>query len=191
MRDRVVAFFTELDLVLAPLAAGRTLDLYHIGRSSLCWEVGGAATYDVDVVRPDGHPDLVELALAEFGNGAARARQHDLYLELVPPGLPPLTGSARKRAKTAEGPWLVIRVLYLEPNDLAVTKMTRFATRDREDIRRLADLGLLDADELEKRLDVAYTYHVDGEGDPIPPRDKAFANLHTVQRYLRGERYEF
>ncbi len=190
MKDRIIDFFTELDLVLAPLAVGRALDLYHIGRSSLWWEIsGGAATYDVDVVWPDGPPDLTEAALKAFGEGTTKAREHDLYLELVSPGLPPLTGGARKRARVAPGPWAVIRVLYLEPNDLAITKMTRFATRDRADIRLLADLGLLDAEELEKRLEVAYFLSLDKDGDPR--RDAAFANLRTVQRYLHGETREF
>lgn len=140
-------------------------------------------------MQPDGHPDLVALALAEFGDGTTKARQHDLYLQLVPSGLPPLTGGARKRARVAPGPWTVIQVLYLEPNDLAVTKLTRFAPRDRADIRLLADLGLLDADELEKRLEVAYYFSLDKDGDPR--RDAAFAHLRTAQQYLRGERYEF
>jgi hypothetical protein len=147
------------------------------------------ATSDVDVVYPGGHSDLVDLALAEFGYGTAKARQHDLYLQLVPSGLPPLSGGARKRAREAPGPWAVIHVLYLEPNDLAVTKLTRFAARDREDIRMLGDLGLLDADELEKRLEVAYYFHLDKDGNPR--RDAAFTNLRTVQRYLRGETREF
>lgn len=190
MKDRVIALFTELDATLAPHAAGRTLDLYHIGRSSLSWEFSRVViTSDVDVVWPDGPPELVELALAEFGDGTANALRHKLYLQLVPGALPPLTGGARKRARVADGPWTVLRVRYLEPNDLAVTKMTRFATRDREDVRLLADLGLLDADELEKRLEVAYYFHMEKDGDPR--RDKAFANLRTVQKYLRGEVREF
>ena len=41
MKDRVIALFTELNATLAPHAAGRTLDLYHIGRSSLWWEFSG------------------------------------------------------------------------------------------------------------------------------------------------------
>jgi len=192
MKDRVVAFFADLDATLAPHAVGRTLDLYHIGRSSLWWEIsGGVATSDVDVVWPDGPSDLTELALTEFGDGTAKARLHDLYLQLVPGALPPLSGGARRRARVADGPWTVLRICYLEPNDLAVTKLTRFWVKDRADIRLLADLGLLDADELEKRLDLAYPYHVDAEGDPIWPRDKAFANLRTVQKYLRGEVREF
>jgi hypothetical protein len=42
---------------------------------------------------------------------------------------------------------------------------------------------------LEKRLGVAYYFHMDKDGDPR--RDAAFANLRTVQKYLRGEVREF
>lgn len=123
------------------------------------------------------------------GTLTATGGMHGLYLQLVPGAIPPLTGGARKRARLADGPWTVLRVRYLEPNDLAVTKLTRFATRDREDVRFLADQGLLDPDILEQYLEVAYIWHMDKDGDPR--RDSAFANLRTVQKYLRGEVREF
>lgn len=185
MKERVVAFFADLDRALAPHAAGRELDVYHIGRSSFWWEYSGrVVTGDVDVVfQPDGPTDLIELATTGFGDGTANAARHGLYLQRVEAAYPPVTASARRRAKPAPGPWTTIRVWYLEPIDLAVTKLTRFAARDRDDIRLLCDLDLIDPDELERRLEVAYYFSLDKDGDPR--RDAAFANLRKVQTYLR------
>lgn len=124
-----------------------------------------------------------------FGRGARKAAEHDLYLEVVPVALPPVPGGYEKRAIPVDGPWVVLRVFHLDPHDLAATKLRRFAARDREDIRQLCDLGLLDPTELEATLGRAFWMTMDKDGDPY--RDDTFAHLRIVLEYLRGERPEF
>jgi hypothetical protein len=190
VKDEIARFLTAIDDALAEAAGGRTLDLYHIGRSALVWQYGSAVTTsDVDVLQPRGESDLIALALTLFGKGTEGTTRYGLYLEVVPEGLPPVPAGYNKRARRVDGPWRVLRVFHLDPHDLAATKMRRFATKDREDIRQLCDLGLIDEAQLESTLEKAFWYVHEKDGDEF--RDGAFRNLRVVQKYLRGEIDEF
>jgi hypothetical protein len=190
VKDRILAFLNAIDEALAPVAEGKQLDLYHIGRSALVWEYDYVATTaDFDVLQPKGSAELLEVALAQFGKGTDRARELGLYLEVVPDGLPPAPVGYDKRAHLVEGTWRVLRVFHLEPHDLAATKLRRFAPKDREDIRQLCDLNVLNAEQLEQTLEKAFPFNLEKDGDEF--RDAAFRNLRTVQQYLRGEIREF
>jgi hypothetical protein len=79
--------------------------------------------------------------------------------------------------------WIVLRLFHLEPDDLAATKLKRFAARDREDIRMMCDFELLDPERLQIRLESAFRYSLEKDGDR--DRDAAFAHLRVVQKYLR------
>lgn len=48
----------------------------------------------------------------------------------------------------------------IEPVDLAVSKVARFQDRDREDIRQLAKIGLVDFQRFAERMDEALDYYV-------------------------------
>jgi len=184
MKDRILRFLADLDATLVPAAGGERLDLYHIGRSSLVWKFGFAsATEDVDVVCPQGDRRLLEAAVHGFGRNTRKALEHGLYLEEVPQALPPVPGGAYKRAVEVAERWVVLRLFHLESHDLAVTKLKRFARKDQEDIRGLCDLGLLDPDELNRRLESTWWFALEKDGDR--DRDATFAHLRTVQRYLR------
>lgn len=190
MKDRIIQFLTAVDEALVPVADGRALDVYHIGRSALVWRYDYlATTSDIDILQPHGAPELVTLALRLFGKGSERANQIGLYLEVVPEGLPPAPPGYEKRATRADVPWQVLRVYHLDPHDLTATKLRRFATKDREDIRQLCDLGLLDDKQLEATLEKAFWFSLDKDGDEL--RDAAFRHLRVVQQYLRGELDEF
>jgi hypothetical protein len=58
------------------------------------------------------------------------------------------------------------RIFVLQPVDLAVSKLARFAEIDRNDIRRLAEDGLITADELRKRAESALPDYV-GNPDSV------------------------
>jgi hypothetical protein len=190
MKDRILAFLADIDETLAAAAPGEVLEVYHIGRSALVWEYDYiATTADIDILRPKGAAWLVELALREFGHGTDLAKSHGLYLQVVEEALPPVPGGYEKRAHRVDGPWKVLRVYHLEPHDLAATKLSRFAPKDREDIRQLCDLGHLDPVKLEETLEKAFRWNLDKDGDEY--RDSPFRNLRLVQQYLRGEVNEF
>ena len=188
MKDRILRFLTELDTALVAVAAGERLDLYHIGRSAVAWQYGIAElTDDMDVIQPaGGTTPLMAEALRLFGKGTANARAHDLYLEVVPAGLPPVPPGCRNRATEYPGGWAVVRLFHLDPHDLAATKLKRFAGKDRQDIRWLCDLDLLDPDVLHARLRTAWHSEKD-EDDGDHEQTRAFTNLRTVQKYLRNE----
>jgi Nucleotidyltransferase of unknown function (DUF6036) len=190
VKDRMRAFLADLDQSLVRPASGRVLAVYHIGRSALVWEYDYAATTkDFDILRPAGEADLVDLAVRLFGWGTAKAAEHGLYLQVVEEALPPVPGGYERRATPVREPWQVLRVYHLDPHDLAATKLRRFEPKDREDIRQLCDLGLLDPTTLEEILEKAFRWNLEKDGDDY--RDIPFRNLRTVQRYLRGEVGEF
>lgn len=61
----------------------------------------------------------------------------------------------------------VIQVRLLSPVDLVVSKLSRFADHDRDDIKALAACALLKSPQLRKRAEEAMQYYI---GDPAPLR---------------------
>lgn len=185
-----MAFLTDIDESLVEEAAGQSLKLCHIGRSALVWKYDYAATTeDIDVIRPESGQRLLDLALVRFGRGTPKAKEYNLYLEEVNSAFPPMPSGYMKRAVRVEGLWWVIELYHLDPHDLAASKLRRFATKDREDIRHLCDLNELDPDRLKEILEKAFPFNLEKDGDEY--RDTTFEHLRIVQAYLRGERYEF
>ena len=107
-----------------------------------------------------------------------------MYLEPVPPGLPPVPGGIRRRSMELPGDWKVLRPLVTEPHDLAVTKLKRFHAGDREDLRILCDSGDLSRQGLERALDLAYPFGMDEDEDP--GCKKVNQSLRKVIAYLEG-----
>jgi hypothetical protein len=191
MKDRMLAFLSDIDHSLVGEAAGEVLKLYHIGRSALVWKYDYAATTsDFDVVDPDRDDNsrrLLGLALTLFGKNTPKANEHGLYLEEVPAGLPPLPGGYRKRASRAEGPWQVIELYHLGPYDLILSKLRRFAAKDRQDVQQLCDWEDIDPDELERILGTMLLRSERKDGADDDGMDVHLENLRVVQKYLRGE----
>ena len=187
-KSRIVQFLGALDAELAQHGrAGERLDCYLIGRSALIVRYRlDLATKDVDMVTRTQTPDLEAKALELFGKGTASAARWGLYLEGVPPGLPPLPGNFRKRAADLPGNWQVLRPRLPEPHDLAVTKLKRFHAGDREDLQILCDSGDLTCAGLEQALDWAYPFGMDEEEDPTCKRVRD--NFRNVIDYLEGRR---
>jgi hypothetical protein len=184
MNEKILRFFEEVDAALAPIAQGKKLDLYHLGRSSLVLHHDYPhATKDVDVV--EFRDPLEAEAQDLFGKGSAKATALGLYLEFVPHAFPPVPGDFRQRCKPVPGDWQVIRLWKLDDNDLAATKLRSFRPQDREDLRFLCDEWLLDADQLRASLESAFRWTTSKDGDD--QRDNAFANLEKVIAYLSGE----
>jgi hypothetical protein len=79
-----------------------------------------------------------------------------------------------------------LRVHQLEVHDLAVTKLQRFAPKDRQDLRYLCDQGLLEAGKLRSALGRAL-YWADKDGEEEDDRHPAAVHLDRVIAYLEGE----
>lgn len=188
MNPEILRFFQELDAALIPMANGQRLDLYHIGRSALVWRFQATfSTKDIDVVQlqtPPSQHALLLKAQELFGRDSAKARELGLYLDPVPDPLPPVPAGFKSRCTEEAGDWQVIRLWQLEVHDLAATKMRIFRPQDRQDLRFLCDLGLLQAAQLRESLEKAWIWSLEKDGDPL--RDAAFAHLQIVIDYLEG-----
>ena len=184
MDEEIIRFFQAIDDELAPIAQGRTLNLYHLGRSALVLHHKVLfSTKDVDVV--EFREPLEAEAKALFGKDSAKAAALGLYLDFVPHGIPPMPASFRERCERVPGDWKVIRLWKLDDNDLAATKLRSFRPQDREDLRFLCDQGLIDPDKLRESLESANLWTTAKDGDER--RDNSFANLEKVVAYLNGE----
>ena len=184
MRDQILRFLKAIDEALAgQTTEGDRLDLYLIGKAALIlfYDVGrDSATRDVDVVQlsQDREP-LLQLALELFGARSQAVATRGLYLEAVPSALPPMPGAFRARSQPfAEESYRVLMVHQLEVHDLVVSKLRRFAAKDRQDIRELCDKGLLRPEELKSAFDSAFVWTTEKDGDDA--RDNASAALQSV-----------
>jgi Nucleotidyltransferase of unknown function (DUF6036) len=190
MRERILKFLSALDAMLVFQAPeGQRLDLYVIGKAAVILfyggEQAGAMTSDVDVVQISYPPaPLLSIALERFGKGTSAAKEHDLYLESVPDGIPPLAAGFRKRCTQMVGDWKVLAVWQPEANDLAASKLKRYASKDKDDLRHLCDNGLLQAEKLRRSLEGAFIWETEESGDL--DRERAFTNLNKVIAYLEG-----
>jgi hypothetical protein len=189
MRDQILQLLRAIDDELVNHATpGERLDLYLIGRASLILrlDLPGVMTTDVDIVHLSTSPNaatLEEVAIQHFGKGSANAARLGLYLERVPQGMPPVPHQFRNRSTDVlPGQWRVIRPKVLEYHDFAVTKLKRFAAKDREDLKRLCDLQLLNPDELQRSLDNAFAFAAEEEEDPA--RKCAYDAYRKVRAYL-------
>ena len=188
MIEQIHRFLNELDAELAKVSKpGERLDLYHLGRSVLIlrFALQGLATKDFDIVWMRESP-LEDLALESFGKGKPRSEELGMYLDPVAQDLPPLPGRFKSRSVAVPGPWQVLRLWELEPNDLAATKHKSFRPQDRQDLQFLCDAGLLSPDELRASLESAFLWIHQKDGDEN--RQRAFANLQKVIDYLNGKR---
>jgi hypothetical protein len=183
----IVDFLRAIDARLLEHAEpGETAVLYLLGRAAMIICCGlDRMTKDVDIVHDTSR--LQARALEAFGEGTAAANILGLYLESVSSGLPPLPSGYQTRCIDIPGSWKVIKPKRPEANDLAVTKLKRFAAKDREDLRILCDSELLDAATLRARLESAFQW-VDKDDADDDQRDAARANAEIVIEYLEGRR---
>jgi hypothetical protein len=192
MRDQILRFLKAIDEALVTRAGeGERLDLYLIGKAALILfhDVGhgSAMTRDVDVVQlSQAREPLLEFALRSFGAGTRAVERHGLYLEAVLSALPPMPGAFRSRCLPFEEEgYRVLRVHRLDVHDLAVSKLRRFAAKDRQDLQELCDKGLLRAEALKSAFEGAFVWTTEKDGDDS--RDNALEALRRVTAYLQGD----
>lgn len=188
MIERILPLLAAVDKALAPWAApGSRLDLVIMGRCALILghDLVGA-TRDLDIVLGVLPAEAEEALLRQFGPGSGEAARHGLFLETVSSGLPPLPNDFRGRASEVPGSWRNIRPLVLEPHHLVVSKLSRYWPKDKEDIRFLADQGLLNFEDLHKAVEQALIFTPYDDPKYIDMK----ANLLCVEAYLKGIRTE-
>jgi hypothetical protein len=140
------SFLRELDeLLKAPV------ELHCLGGFVVTQQYGiGRETSDIDfvsVVARSREDDVEALA----GLGSALHRKYRVYLQYVGIVTPPCNYVARLQSMFPDESWKRLRLLALDPMDIALSKLERNADRDRDDVLRHAGAGLVDAHALKAR----------------------------------------
>jgi hypothetical protein len=133
------SFLGELDgLLKGPV------ELRCLGGFVITQQYGiGRETSDIDylALAAQSRDDNVE-ALA--GLGSKLHRRYRVYMQYVGIVTPPADYASRLIPMFPSAPWERLKLSALDATDLALSKLERNAERDREDVLRLAQAGLLD-----------------------------------------------
>lgn len=143
-------FLEELDAFL-----NEPFELHCLGGFAVAMAYGlRRATNDLDyltIVPVDRIPDLESLA----GRGSPLARKHKVYVQHAGVAIVPERYEERM-TELFPGQFKNIRLLVLEPYDLVLSKLSRNAPRDREDVEFLATTLKLKSDVLRERYKKEY-----------------------------------
>ena len=140
------SFLRDLDAALKG-----SMELRCLGGFVVTQHYGiGRETADIDflaAVAQSPDDDVESLA----GLGSALHRRYRLYVQRVVVATPPSGYTDRLARMFPSAPWKRLKIFALDATDLALTKLERNAERDREDVVRLAQAGLLDPRTLKDR----------------------------------------
>ena len=140
------SFLRDLDAALKG-----SMELRCLGGFVVTQHYGiGRETADIDflaAVAQSPDDDVESLA----GLGSALHRRYRLYVQRVVVATPPSRYADRLARMFPSAPWKRLKLFALDATDLALTKLERNAERDREDVVRLAEAGLLDPRTLKDR----------------------------------------
>jgi hypothetical protein len=81
-----------------------------------------------------------------------------------------------------------VRILVLQPVDLAISKLARFGEIDRQDILRLAKEGLISANELRKRAEAALPAYIGNPDSIRTSLDLACRDIEALERSGRPDK---
>lgn len=106
-------------------------------------------TADVDVIAITPRSQIESL-MSLAGQGSDLHRKHKVYLQLV--GVAPVPESYEERlTEISPGTFNHLRLLALDPYDLALSKLERNTQRDRDDVKHLERTVAFDLDKLQER----------------------------------------
>lgn len=180
-------FFIELDSAWT-LKSFDTIRLPIIGSAALflqCNYTRGTKDSDVLQIGQLTATEVVTALEKIAGGGSTLAKRHRSYLDIVAPGIPFLPHPPRFHALEGLNKKLQhFKVEVLDIIDVVVSKLKPFRAQDMDDIRCLADLGLIDSEVLVEQFKSAVEYwSMDARVSHLP---KYVENLHVVQRDLLG-----
>lgn len=183
---QVESFLQDIDRHWGAPGAAK-ICLRVIGSSALLLQTQYArGTRDSDILETaqlsgDVGARLVALA----GPGSDIARQHGLYVEIIPSGLPflPQAPSFHPLVKL-NASLKAFHVDVLDVVDVVVSKLKRFHANDRSDIAAMVERGLVSHEMLVRRFEAAVDAHSLGAGADDLPR--FVANLNQVERDAFG-----
>jgi Nucleotidyltransferase of unknown function (DUF6036) len=140
------SFLRELDALLSS-----PVELHCLGGFVITQQYGiGRETSDIDylaLTTRSRNDDIEALA----GLGSPLYRKYRLYMQCVGIATPPADYASRLIPMFRSAPWACLKLFALDATDLALSKLERNAERDREDVLRLAQAGLVDPHVLKER----------------------------------------
>ncbi|HEX7289303.1 MAG TPA: DUF6036 family nucleotidyltransferase [Candidatus Angelobacter sp.] len=122
-------------------------------------------TVDIDTlaITPD---DQSASLMQKAGRGSALEKKHKVYLDFVTVCTPPEDYETRL-SEMFPGVYTNLRLLALDPYDLALAKIGRNNERDREDVLRLAKKIPFDLDVLKERYEKELRLYVNQEREDL------------------------
>jgi hypothetical protein len=136
-------------------AVGTSVEIHCLG------DVVAEHAYDIHRDRPTEDIDFlsaidiahsVPLNIDSLaGKGTAFHRKHKMYVQYVGVSTPPCGYQQHLVAVYPQARWKNLRLFALEAHDLALSKIERNNRHDSQDVRGLAQAGLIDPDILESR----------------------------------------
>jgi hypothetical protein len=157
------------------------IDAYVAGGAAMHFYTGARMTDDVDAVFSKkllGPSDLAVIYRDSEGKprsvrfDASYNESHALLHEDAH------QDAVRLRLEGIEG----VQIFVLQPVDLAVSKLARFAEIDRKDVSRLAEDGLITAQELRQRAEAALPGYVGDPGAVRASLDLACRDIEAIER---------
>src|SRR5712691_9363891 len=149
----VEAFRTLIQRLLRSTGSKKPIAMYLAGGAAMHLYTGARMTDDVDaVINRDAEGKARSVFFDVNYNETYALLHEDAHQDAVRLPLKGIRGA---------------RIFVLQPVDLAVSKLARFAEIDREDILELARNRLITAKGLRERAEEALSYYV---GNPIPVR---------------------
>jgi hypothetical protein len=139
------SFFSEIDAALS-----EAVELHCLGGFVMTILYGlDRPTADVDIL-PTGLKASTQLLIGFAGEGSPLHRKYKVYLQVV--GVAPIPINYEDRlTEMFPGNFDHLRLLALDPYDLALSKLERNTQRDRDDVKHLASTVPLDLNILQER----------------------------------------
>jgi hypothetical protein len=176
-------FFQDLDRAWTATAA-QGIRLPIIGSTALLLQTDyERLTKDSDVLETAELDERIRRQLLNLaGQGSRIHRRHQVYLEVVSPGLPLLPQRPRWVPVIGLSSRLVhFQIDALDVVDVVVSKLKRFHANDQQDIQAMIDIGRVEHDLLLDRFRSAMeVYSLDARAEEELPR--CVRNFHRVER---------
>lgn len=178
---RINGFFRSLDSAWKPVGL-EPIPLEVIGSAAIMLQCDyERGTKDSDILESRPSRPEVDRRLNELAGSRETPlfKRHRIYIDIVQRGIPFLP--AQPAFNTVPGLKLKnFTVAALHPADIAVSKLKIFRPEDADDIRALADRGLLDHGLLVERFMLAAErFSIDSRAGDVPGYLK---NLRKVER---------
>lgn len=176
----IEALLADIDNRWSPPTHSARVHLRLIGQTSLYLQTGYArGTKDSDVLETRQVTGPVRAQLeALAGRGTALAHRHGLYVDVVDSAIPLLPSDPVWHAYPLELAHFDVSVL--DVTDIVVSKLYRYISTDREDVRTMVEGGHVEHGRLRERLqNVIERYEFEARADRLPAMVERF---HALER---------